>query len=218
MTQSRTPRSRTSGTSQPQGRTFPLLPVLGGLVAVALVATVILTFDSGSSGDQFGEVTVEGTTLGRFGGTTSSDPEVGAPIPAVTGEDFGGDQVVVADDGRAKMLLFLAHWCPVCQAEAPQVDAWLGAEGLPDGVDLYVIPTGTSSTRANYPPQTWLEREGLGDLPILVDDEDFTAADAFGLSAYPYWVFVGDDGRVLARVTGQIDSADLGRIASSLAP
>ncbi|NIR41227.1 MAG: TlpA family protein disulfide reductase, partial [Actinobacteria bacterium] len=192
MTQTRRPR-QTQGQDKPQGRKLPILPIIGGLAVVALIATVILTMGDGSG--EFGEVTITGEDLGTFGGSPSSDPAIGMMAPDVVGQDFGGSEVTIRNDGRAKMIVFLAHWCPYCQAEVPVVVDWLEAGGLPAEVDLVAVATGTATTRDNYPPSQWLQREGF-DVPTILDSKSSDLAGAFGLNAYPYWVFVNADGSV----------------------
>ena len=56
--------------------------------------------------------------------------------------------------------------------------------------------------RPNYPPSSWLEREGWTS-PVLADG-DGEAASAYGLPAFPYWVAVDADGRIVERRTGEL--------------
>ena len=76
--------------------------------------------------------------------------------------------MAIAADGRPKILLFLAHWCPHCQREVPIVQGWLDAGGLPQNVDLISIATSIDPARPNYPPEAWLTREGW-EPTVLVD-------------------------------------------------
>ena len=149
---------------------------------------------------EFGEVTVSGVPLPRFDAAVT-DASVGAPIPAVVGSDFEGTEVGIVDDGTAKVIVFLAHWCPHCQAEVPSVRDWLGGYDLPEGVAFYSVATGMDPSRPNYPSSQWLEGE-MWPVPVIVDDDAFAAARAFGLNAYPFWVFVYGDGTLAARVAG----------------
>jgi thiol-disulfide isomerase/thioredoxin len=138
----------------------------------------------------------------------SSDPALGQVAPEVTGTDFDNAEVSIAHDGNAKIVLFLAHWCPHCQREVPIVQDWLDSAPLPDNVELISVTTSISSTRDNYPPSAWLDREGWSS-PVLRDDESSSVSNAYGLTAFPYWVFLAGDGTVLARVTGGIAVSDL---------
>lgn len=200
-------------TTQKAQRKFPLVPVLFGVVALALITVVVLTFDSG--GTELGSPEVEGDFLPVLP-DTGTDPALGLAAPEVTGEDFDGNPVEITNDGKAKIILFVAHWCPHCQREVPIVSEWLAGDPLPDEVDLYTVSTAISRTRDNYPPSAWLEREGW-TAPVVVDDGSNTIAGAFGLPAYPYWVFLDADGSVLTRVTGGIEPASLDNAVATLA-
>lgn len=197
-------------------RKFPIIPVAIGVAVVALVATVILTFDGDERPeDAFGTPVITGSPLFAFA-SGAADSAVGLPAPRVQGADFDGTPVAIGDDGRAKMIVFLAHWCPFCQQEVPEVVRWVEARSLPEGVDLYAVITGTDRMRANYPPSQWLEREGW-EAPILVDDEATTVARSFGLNAFPFWVFVAADGTVWGRTSGLLGVSVLDDVARSLA-
>jgi thiol-disulfide isomerase/thioredoxin len=152
------------------------------------------------------EPVISGTSLPAFEGP-ANDAAVGMAAPTVEGSDFDGEPVAIAADGRAKVILFLAHWCPHCQAEVPVMQTWANAGGVPDGVDVISVATAIDPAAPNYPPDAWLEREGW-TLPVIVDPSD-TVSNAYGLTAFPFWVFVGPDGDVRARMSGELSAADL---------
>ena len=156
---------------------------------------------TGSAGSQgvVAEPTITGDPLPELP-REGDDPAAGLPVPTVEGTDFTGKPVAISADGRPKVLLFLAHWCPHCQAEVPVIQEWVNSGGLPDGVDLISVATGIDPNAPNYPPDAWLQREGW-TAPVLVDPSN-TVAQAYGLPAYPYFVFVGPDGKVVARTIG----------------
>jgi hypothetical protein len=85
---------------------------------------------------------------------------------------------------------------------------------MPDGIDLVSIATAIDPTRPNYPPDAWLAREGW-TVPVMVDSTN-SVASAFGLSAYPYWVFLDGDGKVVMRTTGELAINDLEAILTGL--
>ncbi|MGK2852440.1 MAG: TlpA family protein disulfide reductase [Candidatus Limnocylindrales bacterium] len=204
-----------------------LLPGLGALVVVAAALVAVALSGSGDGGSSAlptdlpgasavaSDSTAPGTDPVISGaalpvyGDPAADPAVGQAIPTVTAA--GGS---IALDGRAKILVFLAHWCSHCQAEVPVVQAWLDAGGLPEDVDLVSVSTAIDPNRPNYPPEAWLAREGWTS-PVIVDPAN-TVADAFGLSAFPYFVFVHADGTVGARATGELAIADLEAIVDGL--
>ena len=61
--------------------------------------------------------------------------------------------------------------------------------------------------RANYPPSDWLVGPDW-TVPVLVDDADGTAAAAWGLRTYPYFVAVAADGTVVKRASGELTEAE----------
>ena len=135
--------------------------------------------------------------------------------PTVVGADFEGNEVRIENDGRAKAIVFLAHWCPHCQNEVPAVQAWLDSGGGVENVDMYSVATAINSTRDNFPSSDWLNAEGW-TVPLIVDDAESTVYRAHGSGGFPFWVFVNSDGTVAARVAGSTPVADLEQIMLAL--
>ena len=199
-----------------------LIPaVVAGIVVVAAIAAIVLTSGTGGGGSSdlpsdlpsasapaSGAPAISGTPLPPFS-DPAADPAVGQTIPTVAAP--GGD---IELDGQAKVLLFITHWCPHCQAEVPVIQSWVDAGGLPPDVELISVSTAIDPARPNYPPDAWLEREGW-TAPVIVD-ETGSVADAYGLSAFPFWVFVNADGTVAGRLTGELTTDQLEQIISSL--
>lgn len=138
------------------------------------------------------------------------DPAVGAPAPDFRAQSSRTGQVVDVDldAGTAHVIGFFAHWCPHCQAELPEVAAWLRANGTPAGVEVYAVSTSVDSGAPNYPPSSWFEREEWPN-EILVDRESGTLASSFGLTGFPYWVVIDGQGRVAERLSGEMAPAEL---------
>ena len=201
-------------TAQKAPKKFPILPVVFGVFFVALISVVVLTFDNGGSGDQYGSPEISGDILPLLP-DGANDPAVGLAAPEVVGSDYDGNPVSITNDGNAKVIMFVAHWCPHCQREVPIVKQWLEDNPLPADVDFYTISTSISSTRENYPPSSWLDREGW-TAPVIVDDEASHIGDAYGLTAFPFWVFSAADGTVVARVTGGVAPSDLDGAVATL--
>ena len=59
--------------------------------------------------EQFRPVTVTGEYLPLFP-NAGADPAVGMIMPELEGASFDGTSVTITNDGRPKVLLFLAHW------------------------------------------------------------------------------------------------------------
>jgi hypothetical protein len=89
----------------------------------------------------------------------------------------------------------------------PLLQAWVGTGGVPAGLDLISVATSIDPTRPNYPPDAWLAREGW-TVPVIVDPTN-AVARAYGLRFFPYWVYVGPDGKVRGRMIGELSVADL---------
>ena len=187
------------------------LALWGGLAVVVVVAIIVAVVASGGGDDSSAKatsfethaVTVDGTPLPSYDSTKSPDPGIGKTIPTLEGVSvLDGKPVTVKPTGKPQMVLFVAHWCPHCQAEVPRlVD--LAKQGVFDGVEVTAVATGTNSAYPNYPPSAWLEGVKW-PFPVLADSPQFTAATAYGLSAYPYFVLVNPDGTVAARATGEV--------------
>jgi thiol-disulfide isomerase/thioredoxin len=147
-------------------------------------------------------VKINGATLPEFG--DGDDRAVGLAFPSLTGQSvFDGSPVAISPDGRPKVVLFIAHWCPHCQKEVPLIQKWLDQKGKPADVDLYAVSTGVVSGRSNYPPATWLTKERWS-VPTMADSSDNAAFTVAGLTGYPSFIVVGADGKVLARTSGEL--------------
>lgn len=188
-------------------RPFPLFAIIVAVV-VLLGAVVIATSltkeesDRPSDSQQFGVVEISGTPLVEFDADVA-DPAVGAAVPVISGVDFSDRSMAIGDTGRPTLVVFLAHWCPHCNRETPRLRAYLDTAGLPTDVDILLVPTGSNETAPNWPPSSWIKDQGLGDVPLLLDDDDGTAANAFGLDGYPFLVLLDADNKVIERRSGE---------------
>ncbi len=188
--------------------TASVVLVLVGVLVVAGIFAVVLTSGNDGGGDAEAVAGTVSVTGGSLPLPEDPDPAVGMAAPAVSGEDFTGAPVSIGSDGRAKAIVFLAHWCPHCQAEVPVIQGWVDSGGVPADVDLYSVATSNDPSQPNYPPDTWLQGEGW-TVPVLVDDAEDTVGRAFGVSAFPFFVFVDAEGSVAARATGELSIEQL---------
>jgi cytochrome c biogenesis protein CcmG, thiol:disulfide interchange protein DsbE len=165
------------------------------------------------NGAASGAPVISGASLPTFTGA-SGDSAVGMPAPEVRGSSFDGAPVAIEKDGRAKVVLFIAHWCPHCQREVPVIQDWVDTGAVPEGVDLISVATSIDPAAPNYPPDAWLQREGW-TVPVIADPTN-SVATAYGLNAFPYWVFIGPDGTVRARTVGELPIANLETVIRGL--
>ena len=184
-----------------------LLFAIAGVVVLALM----VVWFSGSD-EPVGEmvptvevavVQVTGVPLPSFVNELG-DVAVGMEAPGVSGVSFTGQEVAVQPgEGSAYVLGFFAHWCPHCQRELPGLSEWMMFNDQPANVEVVAVSTAVNDGAPNYPPSAWFREVGW-TAEVLVDSEAMDVADAFGLSSYPFFVLVGADGKVVARVSGEI--------------
>jgi thiol-disulfide isomerase/thioredoxin len=185
-------------------------------VILVVVAILLSPDQPAAAANEFGAVTITGEPLLPFAGNPLTDPSVGAPAPEVVGAGFDGTPISISNDGRPKVILFLAHSCPHCQREVPAIERYLAENDFPEGVDFVSVATASSPDLPNWPPSAWLAREGWS-IPTLVDDEAFSALRAFGQGGFPFYVFVDRNGLVAYRLSGEQEPSTLAELMQSLA-
>jgi thiol-disulfide isomerase/thioredoxin len=189
----------------------------GGVIGLGLIVWLAFSIAGETEVDDaigFGDPTVEGTGLPFFE-SSAADPAVGVIAPTVTGADWDSNEYTIGPDGRAKIIVMLAHWCPHCQAEVPVIQDWVDAGGVPEGVDLYGVTVLTNRLRqsSTWPPQEWLEGEGWTS-PTIMDDEAGSIVTAYGLTSTPTYVVLDGDNNNLGRFAGEIGVSGLDTLAA----
>lgn len=179
-----------------------------GLVVVLLAGVAAVLAARNSGDDKASSTTTPtcdvpaGTALPPFEGA-AGDPAVCRTIPTLTGKTLDGKAMTIgAADGKAKVVVFVAHWCPHCQREVPLIVEHLKESPMPSDVELLTVSTAASPDAPNYPPSAWLDRVGW-TAPVM-DDTDGSAAKLYGLPSYPYFVVADAEGKVVARGTGEL--------------
>lgn len=209
-----------------------LLIVLGLFIAAAAIAAIVVASGGEStSGPDASEATripqgdvrqvsfaeVVGAPLPAFDPAASFDPAAGTPAPEFIASYFDNvETTVTPGDGRPKVVLFLAHWCPHCQAEVELLADRFAAQGTPAGVDVIAVSTSVDQGGGNYPPSAWFLREGW-PLPVLRDSAQRDLAVGYGLNAFPFIVVVDEEGLVSSRSSGGLSSAQWDTLFGSLA-
>lgn len=162
-----------------------------------------------------GETAIEGDFLPEFAGENDDNIARGLQAPVFSGPNENSEIVSLEKNGNAKVLLFLAHWCGYCQKEVPEVQEYIDLIGIPDGVEVIAVATSIDRARDNYPPHDWLKEEGWSEAQIY--DLDRKIGTAYGLNAFPYWVFLDKELNVVARRTGNLPQDQVGQLLLALA-
>lgn len=146
---------------------------------------------------------VEGTALPPLP-DSGQDPAIGMKAPLLSGFNFDGSPVSLSpgEDGKATMVVFLAHWCPHCNREVPVLIDWKERGLVPSNVTVIGITTGTRSDYPNYPPSQWITaiQWPWASFP---DSENSDAAVAYGVAGYPTFVVIDKNGFVRYRGSGE---------------
>jgi thiol-disulfide isomerase/thioredoxin len=210
--------------STDQTRTLLLIAGLVALVAIigVIVAVVVGTGGDGDDSDAepYGSVSVSGQPLPEFSEEMRTgavdDSAIGQPVPIVSGADYAGEATVIdpSADGPT-MIVLLAHWCPHCNNEMPELNDWRDAGDVPDGLNIVGVSTGVREDAPNFPPDQWLVDKDW-QWPVLADDQNGTAMDAYGGTSYPTMVFVDGNGDVFRRVSGEVPIDVIDQLADEL--
>ncbi len=183
-------------------KNFIIAGVIVLVIGLAVAIGVTLSSEPLDAGLPEGEVTISGDALPEFAGQNDMDVASGLPAPLFSAPNENSEIVSLDKNGNAKALLFLAHWCGYCQTEVPVIQNLINTVGVPSGVEIIAIATSIDRGRENYPPQKWLSDEGWTETQIY--DLNREIGTAYGINAFPYWVFLDKDLNVVVRQTGNI--------------
>lgn len=204
--------------------------IVGGVILLVVVVAAVIAIvlsgggsdddggDDGSSGlspTSIGEVVAEmlpveisGEALPTFG-SVASDSAIGMTAPTLKGLSFDQTPVdVLPGEGGPYMVVFLAHWCPHCNAEIPRLIEWAEGGGVPEGLQIVGVSTSVDANAPNYPPSEWIIDKDW-PWPVMADSADRTAAQMYGVGGFPQFVIVGADGTVLYRNSGEMEVEDI---------
>ncbi len=168
-------------------------PGTGRTLAIGMIAVGILLVA--------GAVLLLFTPQGTAG--APGPARIGAPIGNFTLTDLSGKQVQLSDyAGRPVLLNAWATWCPPCQAEMPDLNAYYQAHRS-QGFVILAINAGETSAQAS----AFATRLGLS-FPILLDPTE-ALMDTLHIADFPTSILVGRDGVVKAIHVGRLTPAML---------
>lgn len=199
-------------------KSSPTKWIVSGIAAAIVVIIVIVLAagggsDSSDNGDaassgEFMPVTIlEGEPLAPLT-KADNDPVQGLKAPVVQGSGFNGMEMTLRPSGKPILLVFLAHWCPHCNAEIPRLIEWDESGQMPEDLIVIGVATGSRSDQPNWPPSQWLQ-DMEWPWAAMADSEAQDAAIAYGVNGYPGLVLIDGDGTVLARRSGEASVSEL---------
>jgi thiol-disulfide isomerase/thioredoxin len=175
--------------------------VNGSLLAFFLSLTLALAFTQACSAEP------GGPGASDAGGEAAPAAEAESPreiAPEFTLTDLDGREVeLTALRGRTVILDFWATWCPPCEFQVPELNAFYEAHRGDSSVEVIGISVDTDGPEV---VSAWVEEKKVR-YRIAIGDEDL--ARRYGAIGFPTLVIVAPDGTVDSRHVGLIETADL---------
>ena len=139
------------------------------------------------------------------GTSLAAIPQTGAPAPNFSLELIANGQGTVSlakYKGKGLYLNFFASWCVPCKAEVSSI-AQLSKAYSKRGVAV----VGVDELESLAAAKDFVSRYKL-PYPIGMDDSGALGA-SYGLIGLPLHVFIGADGKIVARRSGQMSEAEI---------
>lgn len=192
---------------------YIVLVVVGIAGAVALgtsggsgetTTNTVVTVPGGVQPAEYQKVSATGGLLAPLP-ESGADTETGKSVAVLKGYDLQGRPISIdpAGEGKATLVVFLAHWCQFCNREIPVLNKWRESGEVPTGLRVVGITTGSKADQANWPPSKWLTAMKW-PFEVMADSEAQEAARAYGVGGYPFMAFVGANGKITARTSGEV--------------
>jgi thiol-disulfide isomerase/thioredoxin len=149
-------------------------------------------------------------------GDTSADKSAGMQAPEVHFKQLDGKDVALSDySGKVVLVNFWATWCAPCREEIPwliEMQKKYAEKGF-TVLGLAMDEEGKSEV-APFVSKEQFEIDGgqkaTMDYPIVLGNEDI--ANKFGgLFGYPTSILISRNGKVIKRITGEINKQDMSR-------
>ncbi len=163
-----------------------------------------------------GTITVNsGTDLPLYIPAASTDAAVGQTIAGFEAQTIDGGTFNSIEPGVARIYSMLAHWCPFCNEELPEIVEWLAENDLGDDIEFVAGAVAVDSTRDNYPAADWFDDLGY-DGTIIVDNPQAKLMSIMGTNSFPFLVAVDASGQVVERISGVSTKAQLDSVLAAL--
>ena len=184
------------------------------LLGFALVVACAVTGCSatpGSDGSATQSAAAQAFVAGD-GSIVTLAPQERQPAPLLAGSTLDNERFVLTDHvGKVVVLNVWASWCAPCRSEAP---ALVEVAAANPNVQFVGLVTRDSPTAAN----AFVARNGL-DYPHVIDTDgqlQLLFRDTLPPQAIPSTLIIDKQGRVAARVLGEVTAAKLRAIVEPL--
>jgi len=134
--------------------------------------------------------------IGSGGGEVASDIE----LTSIDGEGF----TLSEQRGKVVVMNFMATWCPSCNAEMPELVEFHG-----NNPDVEMICIDVDPTESDGDLQAFKEKHGADWLHAFDTDEAWRKYQAPSEPYIPTTVVINPDGKITARVVGDISAKEL---------
>ena len=187
---------------------------IAGAALAVLASLAVGACDSGPIGQN--TPASNGQSFVSGSGRTVWRASAGPVAPKVTGTTLTGEKFALAQDrGHVVVMNFWGSWCTPCRAEAP-VLASLARRFTPNGVRFLGVDIRDSPTTAEA-----FQSSFHISYPSLNDPGDVIALDfqdTVPPSGIPTTLVIGRNGRITARIIGEVSAPDLrGLISTAMA-
>ncbi len=157
-------------------------------------------------------------SLGGLDPADQPGPDGAAPTEREMAPDFtlqrlDGGSVTLSDlRGKTVVIDFWATWCPPCEFQVPELNAFYETHASSGAVEVLGISIDTDGPEV---VSEWIAEKRVR-YPILLGNEDL--ARRFGALGFPTLVVVGPDGSIELRHVGLIERADLDAVLARHKP
>jgi len=138
--------------------------------------------------------------LGLGGISVAAIPQTGSPAPNFSLELIANGRGTVSLDkykGKGLYLNFFASWCVPCKAEVPSITQLSKAYAKRG-----VVVLGVDELESVAAAKGFISRFNV-PYPVGMDDSGALGA-SYGLIGLPLHIFIGPDGKLVARRSGQM--------------
>ena len=157
-------------------------------------------------------VQIEGEPLPLYEGGVDEAIGTEAPIVAAAVSLASGETLRIGP-GEPRVIGFLAHWCPHCQEELPELSEWLTTSPLAANAEFIAVSTSLRPDAGNFPPSRWFNRDEL-QASVIVDDPAGTLLSSFGFGGFPAFIAIDENGVVVDRLSGNVGIAGFEQLFS----